>query len=236
MNLLTKLGSKLLSYRGREQLFYYLPTLSQSQIRRLLSGKDSYPESFHRLKCIYVHIPKTAGTSLTNALLGHSTPGHLPLSWFQHIDPEHYRQYYKFTFVRNPWDRLVSAYTYMVRKESRGAETAEWIRFLRGFESFEDFVLRWVSEENVERQKTFVPQHRFVVDKYGMQTLDFVGRFERLQEDYKALCEKLGAGQPLPHANRAERSDYREFYTPKTRDIVARVYARDIELFEYTFE
>jgi hypothetical protein len=226
----------MFSAKEREQLLHYLPTLNQSQVRRLLSGKDRYPEGFDRLKCIYVHIPKTAGTSLTNALFGHPTPGHLPLSWFQHIDPERFEQYYKFTFVRNPWDRLISGYSYMARKQSRGAATAEWIRFINKFDSFEDFVTRWVSEENIERQKTFVPQYRFVFDKFGMQTLDFVGRFENLQADYQYLCQQLGAGQSLPHANKADRSDYRAYYSAATRDIVARVYARDIELFEYTFD
>lgn len=236
MKLIPRLAWALMTSREREQMLHYLPTLQQSQVRRILGGKDNYPPGFDRLKCIFVHIPKTAGTSLTNALFGHSTPGHLPLSWFQHIEPEKFAAYYKFAFVRNPWDRLVSGYTYMVRKQSKGADTAEWIEFLKNFDSFEDFVLRWVSEENVERHKTFVPQHRFVYDKHGMMSLDFIGRYETLREDYDQVCKILAGGDPLPHANKSERVDYRDYYTPRTRDIVARVYAKDIELFGYAFE
>lgn len=236
MRILPRLAWAMMSARERERFLYFLPTLQQSQVRRMLSGKDRYPPGFDRLKCIFVHIPKNAGTSLTNALFGHSTPGHLPLSWFQHIEPEKFAAYYKFAFVRNPWDRLVSAYTYTIRKQSKGAETAEWIAFLKSFASFEDFVLRWVNEENVERQKTFIPQHRFVYDKHGMLSLDFIGRYENLRADYQQVCDTLGGGSPLPHVNKSERIDYRDYYTPATHDIVARVYAKDIALFNYTFD
>ena len=236
MKLIPRLAWAMMSAWEREQFLYFLPTLQQSQMRRLLSGKDKYPPGFDQLKCVFVHIPKTAGTSVTNALFGSGTPGHLPLSWFQHIEPEKFAEYFKFAFVRNPWDRLVSGYTYMVGKDSKGRDTAEWIAFLKQFASFEDFVLRWVNEENVERHKTFVPQYRFVYDKHGLLSLDFIGRYENLREDYQRICDTLGGGEPLPHANKSERIDYRQYYSARTHDIVARVYAKDIELFNFTFD
>jgi len=65
---------------------------------------------------------------------------------------------------------------------------------------------------------------------------DFAARARIRREDYQRICDTLGGGDPLPHVNKSERIDYRDYYTPATHDIVASVYARDIELFNYTFD
>ena len=65
--------------------------------------------------------------------------------------------------------------------------------------------------------------------------VDFVGRFERLEQDWNFLQEKFGL-PGLPHQNRSRHVDYHEAYTPELAAIAAKRYARDIELFSYIDE
>ena len=65
--------------------------------------------------------------------------------------------------------------------------------------------------------------------------MDFVGRFENLEADFKTICDKVGITASLPHINKSDRRGYRDYYDPETRDITARLYAEDIERFGYTF-
>jgi chondroitin 4-sulfotransferase 11 len=121
-----------LSKNEKNQLLRLLPILQQDAFLRFFTGKcDQYPPSFHSKKCIFVHIPKTAGTSVTDALFGTPRPRHRPLQWYEGMEPELYKEYFKFAFVRNPWDRLVSGYHYVVNKKPKKQSEIEWINFLR---------------------------------------------------------------------------------------------------------
>jgi hypothetical protein len=86
----------------------------------------------------------------------------------------------------------------------------------------------------------FRAQHEFVCDRRGRLLVDHLGYFETLQEDYGAICRRLGVTAPLGHTNSSgdagEAGGYRAVYDDETRAIVAHVYARDIALFGYTFE
>ena len=237
MKLLIKLAWYSLSEKERNQVLQFLPILQQDAFQRLVTGKrDQYPPSFNSKKCIFVHIPKTAGTSVTDALFGTPRPRHRPLQWYEAMEPELYKEYFKFAFVRNPWDRLVSGYHYVVNKKPKKQSEIEWINFFKGFDSFDDFVTRWLNEENIERHILTLPQHRFVINKFGMLGLDFVGRYETLQKDFPYVCERLGVACELPYENKAPRKEFRNYYTSQTRDIVAKVYTKDIEMFGYDFD
>ena len=90
--------------------------------------------------------------------------------------------------------------------------------------------------ENIERSVLTLPQYRFVIDKFGMLGLNFVGRYETLEKDFNYICERLGVVCELPHANKQPRLEFRDYYTSKTRDIVALAYAKDIEMFGHDFD
>lgn len=211
---------------------------SLAQEMRRTQGEYSY-EPFDRLGCIFVHIPKTAGVSISRSLFGCLSGGHAAISHYQMVfDSAAFQRYFKFTFVRNPWDRLFSAYRFL----SRGGMTAEdaaWAaRNVVPFGSFERFVNEWLSEESIRSYPHFIPQKEFVFLPGGTApAVDFIGRFERLQADFEAVCRRLGVEARLPHENQAGAADqtYREAYNPGMQRKVAELYGDDIEEFGYVF-
>ena len=131
---------------------------------------------------------------------------------------------FKFAFVRNPWDRLVSRYAFLLRNADHPRHG-----LVSGMKDFSDYVA-W----EIGRGKMF--QHTYVTDSRGELLMDFIGYYERLPEDFAKVCARLGVRAELPRANTSAHRDYRSYYTPATRDLVAGYFQRDIELFGYTFD
>jgi hypothetical protein len=139
------------------------------------------------------------------------------------------KNYFSWSFVRNPWDRLVSTYTNKIIDKHQGGLDS-W-RNSTG--SFEEFILRIkkldVTGNNCDRHirslLTFLPPD-----------INFIGKMENLQQDFNIVCDKIGRPQQeLPHVNKSEHKHYTEYYDDETREIVARKYAKDIEYFGYKF-
>jgi hypothetical protein len=135
------------------------------------------------------------------------------------------RIYFKFGFVRNPWDRVVSLY-----------ERTEAIQ-LRNEMTFEQFV-DWIqySSATCVHSSPHRYQLDWFVDANGNLLADFIGKFERLDEDWALVAQKLGLEEKLPHQRANPRArHYTEYHTPRTRDIVAAKFKVDIERFGYDF-
>jgi hypothetical protein len=81
----------------------------------------------------------------------------------------------------------------------------------------------------------FRSQHCFFTDAWGNVLVDFVGRFEQLDQEFKSVSEKIGIRQELPHIRRGRSRRYKEFYTQGTARLIERRYEKDIELFNYRF-
>ncbi len=187
-------------------------------------------------KCVFVHIPKTGGVSVSHALFGGRSGGHMTYRDYQRVlGKRQVRRSFSFAFVRNPWDRLVSAYEFL-KKGGMNDDDKLWAdRQLAGFSTFEQFVEEWVNEENVRKGVHFKPQADFVWDDSRDVAVDFVGKFERFEEDFNEVLAALGVASSLPHLNKSHRRSYIDCYSSRTEQIVARVYRSDIELFGYSF-
>lgn len=190
-----------------------------------------YPDKH---KCIFIHIPKAAGTSVTNALFG-PVSRHVPYFEYERANPRKFAEYFKFTFVRNPWDRLLSAYIFLKKGGLNEMDRAWADANLARFETFEQFVLEWVTEENVWSWVHFKPQHHFICNKQGRCMMDFVGHMETLADDFATVTARLGTEAALPVLNKTRNEGYPSHYSTQTREIVGRVYETDIELFDYRF-
>ena len=202
-------------------------------------AKDGYTlEGYDRLQCIYIHIPKNAGVSVTRGLFGSLGGGHLTARDYRQIfGRQAFNQYFKFTIARNPWDRVFSAWRFL-RAGGMGEDDREWAqRHLSDYDSFRDFILRGLGREEIQSALHFRPQHEFVCES-GSTTpmVDYVGYLETLESDFQAICERLGVKATLPRLNASGNNSYRDAYDAETRAIVATRYRRDIELFGYTFE
>lgn len=209
----------------------------------------------HKYKCIFVEVPKTGSTSV-RAILGKAVRPHLNLwenkklmenYWTRHggrknrmlesfylllpkerrneIGARQFESYFKFGFVRNPWDRVVSLY-----------ERAEALQ-LKERMTFEEFV-DWIeySSSTCVHSSPHRYQLDWFVDPNGKVLADFIGRFERLEEDWAFVAEKLRIAEKLPHSRANARArHYTEYYNERTRDVIGRKFKVDVERFDYVF-
>ncbi len=207
------------------------------QMRELCSQSGAQAQSnLVQHGCVFIHIPKTGGISVAEALFGSKTGGHRTLRDYQLVlDSATLGDAFTFAFVRNPWDRLASAYRFL-KAGGRNAYDARWAaQHLANIDSFDAFVRQWLNRKSIWSRQHFWPQYWFVQDQPGQIGVDFIGRFEQLADDYAVVRARLGIGaETLPHSNRGDdRGQCEDLYSPETAAIVADIYRTDIELFEY---
>jgi hypothetical protein len=208
----------------------------------------------HTHRFIFVHIPKTGGMSVKQTLqpyahraeryhwnrlldgLGirvnyigpatmrrfrkHATARQIR----RHLPAEIYDSYFKFAFVRNPWDRMVSYYHFMISEPEHHRH-----RRVKSMQSFEEY-LRY----EIRRGKA--SQKRLITDVSGRLLVDFVGRYECLPDDFGQVCRQVAIPFDLGHCNKSTHRDYREYYQPDTIQLVQEHFREDIEFFGYTFD
>ena len=194
---------------------------------------------------IFVHVQKTGGNSVRTAL------GADIFDPYKHFLARELREIhgkatwdscFKFTFVRNPWDRLVSWWSMIDESRNYLDPTQPPNGFfgyvLKHARSFEEFILRCTDEivDSDGRKQIFRNQIDYLVDENGAVIVDYIGRFERLQECFDEVSHRLGRPPvDLPRINASQHVAYTEYYTPAMAKSVAGHYARDIEAFGYRF-
>lgn len=207
----------------------------------------------HQRGAIFTAIPKTGSSSICKALqvenfcLHHecrSDHMHVKGLRQKNIFLEHwndYDSYFKFTFVRDPWDRCLSAYKWYSTPSGRRALGNKGELYDTRVVSFSKFIRDYVTipAMSAPREGYFQKmdlQVNWILDSSGKTIPDFVGRFENLQHDFDIVCDKIGVPRKkLPHLNKTDHKHYTECYDEETKQIVAELYAKDIEFFGYEF-
>lgn len=204
--------------------------------RRLadLRGRGVYAGWADEHRAIFIHVPKTAGTSIA-LKLHEGTSRHVPCTAYLAANPGKFARYWKFAFVRNPWDRLVSSYEFL-RRGGMNARDAEFAAaHLAQHRDFREFVRDGLERAEIRSWVHVRPQCDFICDCEGRNRMDFTGRFERLDEDFRIVADRLGIAGGLDVTNRSGRRDYRDYYDAETREIVAAFYHTDIDRLGYRF-
>lgn len=147
------------------------------------------------------------------------------------LSEEVYNNFYKFSFVRNPWDWQVSYYHFILKEKDHVRH--ELVKSLDGFEEY----LEWViSTKNPFPKGATKLQKDLITDLEGKIIVDFVGRYETLEADFDLVCQRLNIKASLPCLNKSKHRDYREYYNNRTRKLVEKHFQDDIALFGYTFD
>jgi len=184
----------------------------------------------HRKKFIFIHIPKTGGTSIARLLFNHCemiTKHQFAADMMDEARPG--IDYFSFAVVRNPWDREVSRYFYQRRKpdhelykEANGLSFKQWLKNRHCDKYFMSFygapMLDWISDDR------------------GNVLIDYIARFEKLDEEWNIVRDKLGIGEALNRLNTSQHDHYSAYYDDETNDMIEKVYKKDIDYFKYSFD
>jgi len=203
----------------------------------------------HQHRFVFAAIPKTGTHSVRQALRTHLGAedieqvglfvnkrfpyeelaqikhGHLTLQQLRpFLGEERFASYFKFAFVRNPYDRFVSYCAFMTRNgDAFAREPQAVMRHMLFLQPPEQHVL-------------FQPQHSFLVDEGGILMADMIGRVEEMQASYDAMCLRIGiSSESLQKVNSTRRRDYRDYYDDELKQGVERRYFLDLQLFGYEF-
>ena len=152
-------------------------------------------------------------------------------------------RFFKFCFVRNPWDRLVSNYVYLKSIDANYPYTEyayptfkDWILGTPKKRGTEKAVGTWVDSFRCSKCNSAIPLQLDMIRIKGKTMMDFIGRYERLQEDFDKVCGFINVKrQQLPRKNISYRKNYKEYFDEDTRKMVERQFSEDIEFFGYTF-
>jgi Sulfotransferase family len=201
----------------------------------------------HKHKFIFFAIPKTGTHAVRQVLREHMGPddieqvglfvqkrftfpelkdftsGHLSAKQIRPVLGEDiFNEYFKFAFVRNPFDRFISYCAFMSRGTGEfAAKPKEFMKYvLKDLRPLDHLLYR--------------PQYEFIVDQDNRLAVDYVGRNESMQESYEEICLKLGIPvAQLALVNSSKHLPYMEYYDEEIYSLVANLYKKDIEIFNY---
>ena len=221
-------------------LAYLVDTLPSNDLCELNQNEAYYITRSDTTRLIYFINPKCGSTTIkaflaTNDPLMNVDKKKIGQNGtFKNVDTmesiSSYGEYFKFTFVRNPWDRLVSCYLEKIVQQDR------WVNIFGQSPSFSKFVriIHGISDEEANRH--WRSQHTNVTDSRGNLVVDFVGRFEAFERDMTTVAAVRKLNPDIAHYRKSSRRpSYRTYYTTTERNLAAERYAIDIALFDYQF-
>ena len=185
----------------------------------------------HERKLLWFRVAKAGTRTILHHLESQGVPLDIEHASFIHYSPRLFADYFKFAFVRNPWDRLVSCHTNKVVEDGGklfGFDEQQQ-REMLSFENFVEFVAG-LDLKACDRHL------RLQTELIDLNHVDFVGRMETFAEDFRQVCERAGIPGSEVHARNVGRhAPYQSYYTDALRDKVASLYRKDIQVFGYRF-
>ena len=210
----------------------------------MLGATELYAQTYskykmisHKYKCIFIHIPRTGGTSIEFSIrpdwIFENFPDekHILASTAKLLYKDYWDDYFKFSFVRNPWSRMVSMTHhpefYGCKIKNEKLDVSEYQKKFKKVEID--------PRSRSEGEKVNAMSNAVYLNILN-EEFDFIGRFENLQKDYSQVCSIINCSNKLVHEELSDkRKHYTEYYNDETRQIVAEKYAKDIEHFGYKF-
>lgn len=189
----------------------------------------------------FVQISKNAGTSIGNWLIDHHSP--VVETWYNHPKASELPGEFKFAVVRNPWDRLVSLYSFLKNwtspvpgtPESESARIRNGLCILNNYTEFPDFNT-WIVDLHEFRMLQWLWWGPLTNQTEWLDTkVDLVLYYENIVEDFKQIQDLLGNTNPLPRDLASIRREYQYYYTDATKKFVAKAFESDIDTWKYQF-
>ncbi len=221
----------------KDEAFYYLVRLFKKKTLQSKREKEWYSQC-QRYKCIFIHIPKTAGVSVSASLLGKGIANMPALYYKVLFGKKDFNNYFKFSFVRNPFTRLISVYEFL-QSGGGGPLDEKIVSIIQPYKCFKDFVMQYLNQKTIKTHRYFRPQYYFICDSNNKLMINFWGRFEELEKDYEFIRTKIGTGEPLKKLNvtKSKKLSQEEYYSnSKIIQKVISLYNKDFELFGYSKE
>lgn len=189
----------------------------------------------HSHKTIFIHAPKCAGESIETLFLekadrgfkGDSFAGSPEKHWsaiqYREAFPVEFDRYFKFSIIRNPWDRMISWVKYRD------------LRFNRRGSNFRQRLLNDLNDHSFRKFCSTMSYTRLLTDNRQL-IVDHVCRMESLKEDLESISDAANIDFTLlPRKNATIHGPFQDYYNNESRCLVAALYANDIALFGYNF-
>lgn len=146
-----------------------------------------------------------------------------------HYPPAKFEDYFKFAFVRNPWDRLTSCWKNKVLFFNHFGLSESELNEMKNFENFVSFV----EKQDIESCDPHIRSQASLID---LNNIDYIGRFEKFSDDLETVCKKIGINPIIEQMNKAKVStSNQDIYSSELIKRVEKIYEKDINLFNYTF-
>jgi len=181
---------------------------------------------------IFIHINKTAGTSISKAI-GLPRNNHINVQeLISIIGEKEFKKAYVFSVVRNPWDKVVSHYKFRVKTNQTNMgdnhiSFKEWVKHTYGVNK---------NPLYYDKPKAFASQSDWLKDSNGIIRVSNILRFESLSNDFENIAKSIGVKKKLPHLNATKKDSYTDYYDKETIEIVRNWFKEDIEMFNYNFD
>lgn len=189
----------------------------------------------------FIHVPRTAGGSVVNELmktdciiLGHeiTSPNYMHITEFRKFHKD--KNSFLFATVRNPYDRLVSAYHYLLKGGDNEMDKVDSEEYISHYSSFEEFVkqsFKWNRKRRTMKQIHLIPQHYWLSKKKNV-LVDRVFNFENLPELFDFLNKEFDIKQ-VGHTHLSQHSNFEDYYSVKMKKIIFKAYESDFKLLKY---